>query len=1068
MSLILELREKAKEVDWTKGMAYERKENVKEMSEGLTMLISTKPYEFFLTATVVVATGYGSDYHFLPIIYFNRAENYETVEDFSFECNCQESTWGQNAGKPCSHVLALGILANKKRVFEKVKSDALETKERILSTMTEIFSDLLIDKEVEKRMLKLKILPYLGVKKNHSYRHKELYLEVSLEFPTGKSYKLTSKLNKFLRILGKEVYPIGKNYEYNPETDEFFQDDKRLLEIFKGIREVSSLDEHQYYGDSERSSFMGKDGIRIPNIHLEEILEIANRKGQTWMELKKEPINLSFNLEKIEDKYLLNSEIQGTYFFLGDGYVAKEEGEKMCIYPATEHLKMRLEILERAFPKDSPKKNIELKTDKISLMGLMSSLEKIGKVEIGKNLSEQVIVPKNVATEIYIENYKDTGIKLREEIILDGKKLSEYSQDVLVDLDKNRVLKNYIHEWGMSKLSEKEYTIDQEEDIYNFMTENVKELHKDSEVFYEEIFKRRNYSNRKVTVSANLKDHLAFSFSVEGIGEEDIANLLSSIREKKKYHRLKDGSIIDIASDEFKELENILSGMNVKEEELEKGIVERDKRYTHFLKERLSKVESAQIDPELDKFTENLKDPKTIEIPERFNLLREYQRHGVSWLSFLKKSGLGGILADDMGLGKTFQTIAFLNINCSSSDKATIIVAPKSLLYNWKNEFLKFSSETDVKILDGTKAKRKVMLDELKGGEVILTSYGTMQKDIELYENIVFENVILDEAQFVKNLAAKTTLAVKSLKGINRFALTGTPVENNLLELWSIFDFVMPGYLKEHKEFETKFMKNSNMEVLKSFVEPFILRRMKKDVLQELPEKIEIDMPVELLPEQKKLYISYLKKAQEEIEVSGENSMVMLSILTRLRQICSHPGMFIEDYKGDSGKLELLMELLSEYRDSGHRVLLFSQFTKMLKIIEEKIKGKYEYKYIDGGTNAEERVEMTEKFNGGEGDIFLISLKAGGTGLNLTGADVVIHFDPWWNPAVEEQATDRAYRMGQTKAVNVVKFVSVGTIEEKISQLKAEKKQIVEELFSGEGKDILKFNKEDILSLLKS
>ncbi|MBR2472258.1 MAG: DEAD/DEAH box helicase, partial [Clostridia bacterium] len=467
-------------------------------------------------------------------------------------------------------------------------------------------------------------------------------------------------------------------------------------------------------------------------------------------------------------------------------------------------------------------------------------------------------------------------------------------------------------------------------------------------------------------------------------------------------------------------------------------------KYTYF-NDFVSKFENVSF--------EDYEIPKDME-----HILRPYQKTGFKWLKLLASFGLGGILADEMGLGKTLQAIAFVKSEYEKTKKPTLIVAPTSLLYNWYNEIKKFSPDSSVCIISGDPAERKALAADIDKYCFVITSYGLLRRDAALYANASLAYCIIDEAQQIKNPNTINAKAVKSLKAQGFFALTGTPLENNLTELWSIFDFVMPGYLFSRHKFRTMYEipivkeenKNSLNELLKH-TKPFILRRLKSQVMSELPQKIESKIVCEPTQKQKLLYTAYASAAKKEINTLIDNGNIarnhikILSMITRLRQLCCHPSLFVENYNGGSGKLDVLIDLLESSIDSGHRVLIFSQFTSMLSIIADTLNEiGISYFYLDGHTPSKSRVEMADKFNSGEKSVFLISLKAGGTGLNLTGADMVIHFDPWWNPAVENQATDRVHRIGQTKSVQVMKFVAKDTIEEKIHEIQQIKQNMID------------------------
>ena len=434
-----------------------------------------------------------------------------------------------------------------------------------------------------------------------------------------------------------------------------------------------------------------------------------------------------------------------------------------------------------------------------------------------------------------------------------------------------------------------------------------------------------------------------------------------------------------------------------------------------------------------------------------------------------------------MGLGKTIQVIALL-----ASDKkigqTSIVVAPSSLVLNWKAEIEKWCPKLKVCIIRGNAESRKKLIDRYKEFDVVLTSYDLLKRDVEQYEGNKFKYIIADEAQYIKNFNTQNATALKSLNGETKFALTGTPIENSVSELWSIFDFIMPGYLYSYNKFKKKFeepilkMEDKNaLQRLKTLISPFILRRVKKDVLIELPEKNITVMKNEMTDEQEKIYMAYFaqtkKEVNEELSANGfeKSKFKILMLLTRLRQICCHPSLFIENYNDGSGKLNQCLDIIEEAIASGHKILLFSSYTSMFGIIEEEFKKRdINYYKLTGSTPVSTRVDMVEEFNkNNDIKVFLISLKAGGTGLNLTGADVVIHYDPWWNLSAENQATDRAYRIGQRNSVQVYKLITTNSIEEKINNLQERKSEISEKLLSTEETFINKLSKEEIMNLFE-
>lgn len=463
--------------------------------------------------------------------------------------------------------------------------------------------------------------------------------------------------------------------------------------------------------------------------------------------------------------------------------------------------------------------------------------------------------------------------------------------------------------------------------------------------------------------------------------------------------------------------------------------------------------------------------------PEVDGILRNYQKEGYQWLNFLNKYRFGGVLADDMGLGKTIQVLAFLkNLK---KDKASLIVVPKSLIYNWKNEAEKFFPELKVLVYDGSPEWRKNQRDEFNNYELVISSFDVVSKDCDELKKLKFLYLVLDEAHNIKNRQTKRTANIKKVNSEYRLALTGTPLENSLGELWSIFDFVLPGYLGNFKHFSDNYIKNeehkeSKIHELKNKLSPFMLRRKKEDVLKELPDKIESIIPIEMNEEQQIAYRLVLDQVKVDLENSiltkGYNGsqITILAALMKLRQICNHPNLVFEDPNKnyESAKLDALLEIIKESIYAGHKILVFSQFVKMLKLIKDALAEEgIPFEYLDGSTR--NRMEKVDNFNENEKiKVFLISLKAGGTGLNLTSADIVIHVDPWWNPQIERQATDRAHRMGQVKNVMVYKLITKGTVEEKMLKLQDRKKEIFDQVIDSNTNSISNITWSDIQDLL--
>lgn len=729
---------------------------------------------------------------------------------------------------------------------------------------------------------------------------------------------------------------------------------------------------------------------------------------------------------------------------------------------------------------------------------VLPNIKNVVNLNIDDKVKEAIYNPE-LKIEIYFDKQEDI-ITGKIDFIYGDITINPFSSKENDFVDKNKILLRDIEKerYILSLLEKSEFKVrdgivfmEEEAKIFDFIYDIIPKLQQYCDIYYSENFKNlklKDASDFSGGIRLNEKlDMLEFDFQIDGIDEEELYQVFKALKEKKKYYRLKNGSFLPLDSREIKDIDNMLNYLNVSKSDFKKEFIPipkfRSMYLDRYLKEK--RLNFIKQNVNFKKLIMDINEPEDIEyeIPEEVKyILRDYQKFGFKWLKTLSKYGFGGILADDMGLGKTLQVIAFLlSEKKEKGSFPSIVIVPTSLVYNWESEIKKFAPDLKVLIIVGDKLERNKLIEDINNYDIVITSYPLIRRDIELYKDINFRYCILDEAQHIKNPNSLNAKSVKSIKANNYFALTGTPMENSLMELWSIFDFLMPGYLLSKKKFTERYEKpivreqDSNaLKDLNIHIKPFILRRVKKDVLKELPDKIEQKIVVDMTKEQKKIYVAYLKSIKGEIEEEinhkgfNKSQIKILAGLTRLRQICCHPGMFIENYEGESGKLSFLKEILTDAIDGGHRILLFSQFTSMLSIIKDMLDGEgIQYMYLDGSTDVMKRGKLVEDFNKGIGEVFLISLRAGGTGLNLTGADTVIHFDPWWNPAVEEQATDRAHRIGQENTVQVIKLITKGTIEEKIFQLQEEKKEMIDRVIT-EGETLVsKLSEEEILSLFK-
>ncbi len=630
-------------------------------------------------------------------------------------------------------------------------------------------------------------------------------------------------------------------------------------------------------------------------------------------------------------------------------------------------------------------------------------------------------------------------------------------------------------------------SVDSEDAVFNILEKGINELLSLGEVHSTDRFNALKIKRKmKISIGVSIESELMnLSVSATDISNKELIEILKSYRLKKKYHRLKNGNFISL-DESIEKLNMLLDSMRIDDKQLLKENIQIPSYRALYLDKMLEMCDD--IESQRDKrFRKFVKDFKTVgesdfEAPNSLSaIMRNYQLYGHKWLRTISESGFGAILADDMGLGKTLQMISVLLAYKEDGGNGTsIVICPASLVYNWQEEFLKFAPSMNICVVSGNSDEREKLIENYSSYNVLITSYDLFKRDIAFYENKAFEYQILDEAQNIKNHSTAASKSVKILKSKKRFALTGTPIENRLSELWSIFDYLMPGYLYSYdsfkKEFETPIVKKQDKnatEKLKYMVSPFILRRLKSDVLKDLPNKIEEVRYAKFNGKQQSVYDGQVAYMQDMLESQSEddfskNKIRILAELTRIRQICCDPSLVFEDYNGESAKKEACIDLIQSAIEGNHKILVFSQFTSMFELLEEDFKANgITYYKITGEIVKKRRLELVKKFNSDSTNVFLISLKAGGTGLNLTGADVVIHYDPWWNIAAQNQATDRAHRIGQEKIVSVYKLIAKGTIEENILLMQEKKKELADAVISGEAGQFTSMSRDDIIKLLK-
>ncbi|RDW20445.1 DEAD/DEAH box helicase [Oceanobacillus chungangensis] len=883
-------------------------------------------------------------------------------------------------------------------------------------------------------------------------------------------------------ILQGNEHFFTKKFTFNPETYYILQQDMEIFEMLYSIRNNEKI-YNGYDSYHIHRNVSDKRTIIVPPLIAESLLEkLINRdftvesSGHLYrnIAIEKETLPFQFLLTKSENDELMlqMDEVKDATYFK-EYEMLFHQG--IFYFPKKEQIPIVEEVSR--FGMDDLRLPITKKQADTFMSEVIPSLRRIGKVEASEKVTEEIVqVP--LKAKLYLE-VKEDWIIGKLEYHYGSHLIDPFSGrkqgDVIIirDVEKEQQIMQLIEHANFHYNGKDLYIEADEEEMYDFLYYVMPLLDDYVELFMTaEIHHLIVENDPAPSTSVRLESTtnlLEIGFNIDGVDDSEINKILDAVIEKKRYYRLQSGALMSLEGEEFASMQQLFRDMDIKKQDLQNGNVQVPVYRGTQLDELIDTKKN--YDPSFRKLLHQLRSPEeqVYELPDNLNAsLRNYQITGFQWYKSLSHYHLGGILADDMGLGKTLQSIAYIASEPSGNGWPHLIVAPSSVVYNWKNEFEKFVPDLKVAILTGQPAERHQKIAESMDKDVWITSYATLRQDIDIYRELTFQSFILDEAQFIKNYATKTSKAMREIKATRRFALSGTPIENTIDELWAIFQVILPGLMPNQRDF-----KQLSNEKIAMLTRPFILRRLKKDVLQELPEKIESVSVSELTKDQKDLYVGYLRQVQQEaaqsMQESGfnRNRMKILAGLTRLRQICCHPSLFIENYQGGSSKLEQLMDTVKTALENGKRMLIFSQFTSMHEIIIDHLaKEGIDYFYLNGSTPAKDRVDMSERFNNGEKNIFLISLKAGGTGLNLTGADTVILYDLWWNPAVEDQATGRAHRFGQKNVVQVIRLVTEGTIEEKIYELQQKKRELIDQVIQPGETMLSSLSEADVRELL--
>lgn len=933
-----------------------------------------------------------------------------------------------------------------------------------------------------------KFLASLKVKaKNTTQNNENIKVEKDKEIlyiDTKLYYQKVNDINKFiveLKIGNKVKYQINNiksfiyaafnnkeiqltnTFKYDPRKYNINRDDLKYLEFIKD----NIINNENYSGNKLNISQK-----KLP-VFLNEIPNGELTFKDMYLEYKtvinKDILNLAFNLREENDVFVLSSEKNlpipldnknRVYLFNREIYILSKE--------VAQNFKPLYNDLKKNNFKYFPGNNENF----IKIISIISSIS--NKVNISDDLRNYL---RRFIKGRYFINRDENGIYCDIKVIYGDKKINFLNDNKLKlgwirDLKYEERLLMTFERYGFIKDKSRMKFIGDDEKLYLFLTSKENDILSYGEIIIPETLNEFKVYNSKDLYGTVYEEDWAIklSYGIKGISDDEFKKAYYEYKLNKSFYKSKNNSYIDLTDNSVRDLFNMINLLNL-EKDLDKGMSYIHKGKASLVSEMINKCDLSfiyskdklvSIEEKLDYLNKNKLDLSN----DLIRLLRPYQYDGVEWIRNLYKLDFSGILADEMGLGKTLQTISFISMEQS---KKGIIIVPTSLIYNWRDEFFKFAPEIKVGIVYGDAEKREEIIND-ENYNVLITTYGILKNDLSSYENKEFDYCIIDEAQNIKNYKSQNAKVVKSIKAKFKLALTGTPLENNIKELWSIFDFIMPGFLYSINEFESKFNKDddNSLLLLKSLVNPFILRRTKAEVAKDLPRKSESRMSVILEESQKLIYKSYINNIKEKIR--SNSNVQVFSYLTRLRQICLHPSLVFPEYIGDSGKFKVAHSLIERSLKEDRKILVFSQFTSVLDLFGKELEDKdIKYYTLSGSTSSKDRVSLVNNFNEKEEvKVFLISLKAGGTGLNLTSANLVIHFDPWWNPAVEAQASDRAHRIGQRKEVEVIKLVAKDTIEEKIISLQDDKKELIEDILCGNNISNTTINKKSIEELVKN
>lgn len=986
--------------------------------------------------------------------------------------------------KPCEHIAALLFYARdkyaskiNKKTAKGQENNAKQTSRGAKSLITEfgkLAEELVLTSDQEE---KARIVPELYAGYNEQ-------LKYSLKIGRERLYTVSNVNELMNRFIRGDRHSYGKNFVFTHDLNRIDDRSYRLLNLSCSIANGSS----GYYSYSYKKEFTIDKTSADPFFELFKD-DYVSYAGTSYLVKYANP-EIILKIRKVKNnRYSLKMESNSILICIGRRGCFMNT-ELHIFYMADADFSKAIHKLYRAFGRD----NVLYISEEDMQAFYNAVLKPLGKFVVISGIDKlSEYEPPEMICRLYMDTTEDGMIAAKAEYSYDSKIYPifyERHSNPFCDYEGENLAEKAILRYFTVNSDDSSHPllIKKENEIYRLMSEGIPTLSKLMEIYTSDSFNKMSVRPPAKTVvgirpgSGNL---LELDITAEGYTMDELISLLGAYRKGKKYHRLKDGSFASV-DDSIGELAEITESLNITDKALLKEKIRIPKYRMLYLDNLKHDCEAVRIDRSrefkrlMKEYRSSVEDTENLTVPESLDeTMREYQKYGYRWLKVLSNYGFGGILADDMGLGKTIQAIALIleYVNNNENHKPCLVVCPSSLILNWENEIRKFAPQLKSLIISGIASSRGELLSRMNEYDVIITSYSLIIRDIAEYEQTSFYCEFIDEAQYIKNHTTQMSKAVKGISADIKFALTGTPVENSLAELWSIFDFIMPGYLFNYNHFKKNYespivMKKDDKQVraLQKIVSPFILRRMKKEVLNELPDKTETVLRAAMNEEQSKIYSANV--AEMKLMLSNEfdsqaDRFKVLSMITKLRQICCDPSLAYKNFSGESAKLEQCMELISDCIQGGHKILLFSQFTSMLDIIAAKLtENGMSYYMLTGKTTPKMRMKLVNSFNEDDTQVFLISLKAGGTGLNLTGADVVIHYDPWWNVSAENQASDRAYRIGQKNNVQIYKLIAANSIEEKIIKLQESKSELFDIAVTGDG-DIMHMDAGDILRLLE-